>query len=79
MSHVQDSDSPPETLSSRELAVLEYCAEGLIDSEIAARLGMSQRKISAVRARAAAKLTARIGTAHPFRIHEVVLARSLDI
>jgi DNA-binding CsgD family transcriptional regulator len=78
MPDAQVSDSPPDTLSPRERAMLEFCAEGLSDREIAARLRMSRREISAIRGRAAAKLSGRIASAHPFQISEVVLDRSLD-
>jgi DNA-binding CsgD family transcriptional regulator len=62
-------------LSLRERAFLEYCAEGLIDPEIAVRLQMSCQEIFAIRVNAAAKLAARVATAHPFQIREVVLGR----
>ena len=76
MSYERDSDSSPGTLSRRERAILEYCAEGLNDQEIAIQLRVSLQEISIIRRQAAAKLAARISSAHPFRIHEVVLAGS---
>jgi DNA-binding CsgD family transcriptional regulator len=78
MSHKRDSDSSPGALSARELAVLEYFAEGLSDLEIAVRNHVTLRHISAIRRRAAAKLATRIGSARPFQICEVVVSRSLD-
>jgi DNA-binding NarL/FixJ family response regulator len=77
MSYERESDSSRGTLSRRERAILEYCAEGLRDNEIAVRLHVPVQEISNVRRHAAAKLAARIGSAHPFQIHEVVLAGSL--
>ena len=74
----QDSESSPDTLSPSERAMLEFCAEGLSDREIGARLRMSPREISAIRQHAATKLSSRIASAHPFQIREVVLHRSLD-
>jgi DNA-binding CsgD family transcriptional regulator len=73
MSH--EKGSPPATLSPRERAFLEYCAQGLSNREIAVRLQISRRELSTIRADAAAKLAARVGTAHPFKICEVVLPR----
>jgi DNA-binding CsgD family transcriptional regulator len=77
MPYERDADSSPGTLGRRELAILEYCAEGLSDQEIAIQLRASVQEILSLRRQAAAKLTARIGSAHPFQIHEVVLAGSL--
>jgi DNA-binding CsgD family transcriptional regulator len=73
MSH--EKSSPSGALNLRELAFLEYRAEGLSDREIAVRLQISPRETSAIRGRAATKLAARVATSHPFQIHEVVLAR----
>jgi DNA-binding CsgD family transcriptional regulator len=78
MSYERILDSSPGTLSRRERAILEYCAEGLNDQEIAIRLQVEAREISSIRRQGAAKLAARIGSANPFRIHELVLADSLD-
>ena len=78
LSQEQDSNSSPDTLDQEERAILEYSAEGLGDSEIAVRLQLSRRVIAVIRDRVATKLAARISTAHPFRIGEVVLSRSLD-
>jgi DNA-binding CsgD family transcriptional regulator len=78
MSYERDLDTSPGTLSRRERAILEYCAEGLNDQEIAIQLRMDFREISSLRRQAAAKLAARISSAHPFQIHEVVLAGSLE-
>lgn len=78
MPHKRDLDSSPDTLGPQERAILEYSAEGLGDSEIAVRLQLSRRVITVIRNRVATKLAARISTAHPFRIGEVVLSRSLD-
>lgn len=78
MSPERDSGSSPGKLSLRERAVLEYFAEGLGDREISVRLRVSQREISAIRRHAATKLAARIASAHPFQIREVVIAHSLD-
>jgi len=78
MSYERDLDESPDALSLREQVVLEFCAEGLGDSEIAVRLQMSRREVSIIRGRAATKLVARIASAHPFHIREVVLASPLD-
>jgi DNA-binding NarL/FixJ family response regulator len=78
MSYAQNSNSSPDTLSPREQAILEFYAEGFGDSEISARLGIGRREISTLRAGAAAKLSVRIASAHPFQIREVVLAQPLD-
>lgn len=72
MSHEKGSHTG--SLSLRERAFLEYCAEGLSDREIAVRLHISYREVSAIRGRAVTKLSARVATAHPFQIREVVLA-----
>jgi DNA-binding CsgD family transcriptional regulator len=77
MSYERDPESSPGTLSRRERAILEFCAGGLSDQEIAIRLGVERLEISTIRRQAAAKLAARIDSAHPFQIHEVVLAGSL--
>jgi len=77
MSYERGSDPSPGALSRRERAILEFCAEGLSDREIASQLRMDVIEISTLRRQAAAKLAARIGSAHPFQIHEVVLAGSL--
>jgi len=61
------------SLSTSERAVLEYCAEGLNESEIAIRLRARPQEISAIRKQAASKLSMRISSAHPFQIHELVL------
>jgi DNA-binding NarL/FixJ family response regulator len=74
----QNSNSPLGALSQSERAILEFCAEGLSDREIAFQLRASRRAISAIRSQAAAKLAVRIASSHPFHIREVVLARSLD-
>jgi DNA-binding CsgD family transcriptional regulator len=73
MSHEKGSHTG--TLSLRERAFLEYCAEGLSDVEIAVRLQMSCQEVADTRVNAAAKLAGRVATAHPFRIREVVLRR----
>jgi DNA-binding NarL/FixJ family response regulator len=72
MSHEKGSHTG--SLSLRERAFLEYCAEGLSDREIAVRLHISHREVSAIRGRAGTKLAARVAPAHPFQIREVVLA-----
>jgi DNA-binding CsgD family transcriptional regulator len=77
MSYERGSDSASGTLNRREREILEYCAEGLSDQEIAIRFQVDVREISTTRRQAAAKLIARIGSAHPFQIHEVVLAGSI--
>jgi len=43
-----------------------------------ARSRQGRREISTLRAGAATKLAVRIASAHPFQIHEVVLAQPLD-
>jgi len=75
MSPKRDSDSPPNSLSLRERTILEFCAEGIGDAEIAARLRLSRSAVSAIRSHTAARLAKRIATAHPFQISEIVLAR----
>jgi len=74
----QNPDSSVDSLSPREQAILEFFAEGFSESEISARLGIGRREISTLRAGAATKLAVRIASAHPFQIHEVVLAQPLD-
>jgi DNA-binding NarL/FixJ family response regulator len=66
------------SLNRNERAVLEYCAEGLNDVEIAARLCVEQGNISGLRNQVAKKLEARNASAHPFQIREVVLVQSPD-
>jgi DNA-binding CsgD family transcriptional regulator len=78
MSFVRESDPTAETLSLRERVILELRAEGLNDREISARFRMSTEEISAIRLRAAAKLSVRIASAHPFSISEVTVAHSLE-
>jgi DNA-binding CsgD family transcriptional regulator len=78
MSYAKRSDLSPVSLDTREQAILELCAAGLDASEISVRLQIGRREISALCASVAAKLAVRIASAHPFRIHEVVLDRSLD-
>jgi DNA-binding NarL/FixJ family response regulator len=70
--------STPDALSPQELAMLELCAEGLSDREVAARLQVRRRAISGIQKAAAAKLAVRIASAHPFQIQEVTLARCID-
>jgi len=77
MSYEREPDESADALSLREQAVLEYCAEGIGDNEIAVRLQMSRREVAIIRDHAATKLMARIASAHPFRIREVMLARPL--
>jgi DNA-binding CsgD family transcriptional regulator len=77
MSSERESDSAPGALSGRERAILEYCAGGLCDQEIAIKLRLSVGEVWVLRRQAAEKLSARIASAHPFQIHEVVLAGSL--
>jgi DNA-binding CsgD family transcriptional regulator len=77
MSYERGSDPSPGALSRRERAILEFCAEGLSDREIAGQLRVDVMEVSALRRQAAAKLAARIDSAHPFQIHEVVLSGSL--
>jgi DNA-binding NarL/FixJ family response regulator len=76
MSYVRDSSL--DTLSPFERAILEYCAEGLNDHEIANRLRANLGDVSVIRRQAATKLATRIASAHPFQIHEVVLSRFPD-
>jgi DNA-binding CsgD family transcriptional regulator len=72
------SVSPAFSLNRNERAILEYCAEGLDEVEIAARLHVEQRDISGLRNQIARKLEARTASAHPFQIREVVLIQSPD-
>jgi DNA-binding NarL/FixJ family response regulator len=72
------SISFPYSLNRSERAILEYCAEGLDDVEIAARLCVERRDISVLRNQIARKLEARNASAHPFQIRDVVLAQSPD-
>jgi hypothetical protein len=65
-------------LSLRDRAILEYCAEGLSNHAIAIQPRVDFREVSRLCGQAAAKLAARINSAHPFQIHEVVLAEALD-
>jgi hypothetical protein len=58
--------------------MLEPCAEGHCDREVAARLQVGRRTISVIRKATAAKLAARIVSAHPFRIQEVTFAHCID-
>jgi FixJ family two-component response regulator len=74
----RQKDSPADALRPRERAFLEYRAEGLSDREIAARLQISHREISAIRGHTASTLASRVASAHPFQISEVVLARLPD-
>ncbi len=78
MSHERDTGCTPDTLGLRERAILELCADRVSEREIAVRLGLRQREVSAIRAQAARKISVRISSAHPFHISEVVLARPLD-
>jgi DNA-binding CsgD family transcriptional regulator len=77
MSYERGTDSSSGTLTRREREILEYCAGGLGDPEIAIRFHVDVQEISTLRRQAAAKLIARISSAHPFQIHEVVLAGSI--
>jgi DNA-binding NarL/FixJ family response regulator len=70
--------SRPNALSLQERTILELCADGFNDGEVAARLQLSRRAVSEIRRDTAAKLAVRIASAHPFHIREVVLARPLD-
>jgi DNA-binding CsgD family transcriptional regulator len=76
MSYERGTDSYSGTLNRREREILEYCAGGLSDPEIASRFQVDVLEITTLRRQAAAKLIARIASAHPFQIHEVVLAGS---
>jgi DNA-binding NarL/FixJ family response regulator len=76
MSPQPDSDSLPGTLSLSERAMLEFCAAGLGDGEIAARLHVTSRAVSVIRSQATTKLAVRIASAHPFQIREVMLDQS---
>ncbi|WP_455815265.1 response regulator [Pseudomonas graminis] len=51
-----DTRTPLEKLSDRELTVLRYLAEGLINKEIASRLLLSNKTISTYKTRLLAKL-----------------------
>jgi DNA-binding CsgD family transcriptional regulator len=70
---MQDSDSSPGRLNLSERAIMEYYAQGLGDREIAVRFRVSRREISFIRRHAVTKLAARISSAHPFQIREVML------
>jgi DNA-binding CsgD family transcriptional regulator len=78
MSSERDPGLSPQTLSLRERAILAFCAEGFSDREISSRIRVSRRDVSAIRGHAAAKLAARISSANPFGIREVMLSRSLN-
>jgi DNA-binding NarL/FixJ family response regulator len=78
MPYERDLDESPDALNLREQAVLEFCAEGLGENEISIRLQMSRREVAIIRDHAATKLVARISSAHPFHIREVMFARPLD-
>jgi DNA-binding CsgD family transcriptional regulator len=78
MSPERDSVLSPQTLNLRERAILAFCAEGLSDREISSRIRVSRRDVSMIRSHAAAKLVARISSANPFAIREVMLSRSLN-
>jgi DNA-binding CsgD family transcriptional regulator len=77
MSYERGTNSSSGTLNRREREILEHCAGGLNDEQIAIRFQVGVQEISTLRRQAAAKLVARIASAHPFQIHEVVLAGSL--
>ena len=70
--------SRPNALSLQARTILELCAYGLSDCEVAARLQLSRRVVSEIRRDTAAKLAVRIDSAHPFHIREVMVARRLD-
>ncbi len=73
----RDPVTPPQTLNLRERAFLAFCAEGLSDREISSRIRVSRREVSVIRSAAATKLAARISSASPFGIREVMLSQSL--
>jgi DNA-binding NarL/FixJ family response regulator len=70
--------SRPDALSLQERTILELCAAGFNDCEVAARLHVSRLAVSEIRRDTAERLAVRIASAHPFHIREVVLARHLD-
>jgi hypothetical protein len=61
-----------DTLSPLELALLGYCAEGFGELEVATRLGVRREEVSVIRNATAEKIAARIASAHPFQIRELV-------
>lgn len=78
MSPERDSVSSPQTLNLRERAILTFCAEGFSDREISSRFRVSRREVTVIRSHAATKLAARISSANPFGIREVMLPHSLN-